>query len=146
MRLIQIINPSGDRRVCLVEDDRLWLIGEYDSVYALAQAALELRPFAAGDDVRDDVEGDEPLRARSLAIDSERDADAMEEETGRMPVLRDAIRRRLREPVAERVVMRPHIAVAVVHLVVERSGLGLGLRLGLGHGATAARSKRCAKE
>lgn len=40
MRLIQIINPGGERRVCLVEDDRLRLIGEYDSVYGLAQAAL----------------------------------------------------------------------------------------------------------
>jgi hypothetical protein len=41
MRLIQIGNAQGERRVCLVEDDRLRLVGEYDSVYALAQAALD---------------------------------------------------------------------------------------------------------
>ncbi len=41
MRLIQLINSHGDRRVCLVEDNRLRLIGEHHSVYALAQAALE---------------------------------------------------------------------------------------------------------
>ena len=40
MRLIQLINSYGERRVCLVEDDRLRLIGEHDSVYALAQTAL----------------------------------------------------------------------------------------------------------
>jgi hypothetical protein len=40
MRLIQLINSYGERRVCLVEDDRLRLIGEHASVYALAQTAL----------------------------------------------------------------------------------------------------------
>jgi hypothetical protein len=40
MRLIQLINSYGERRVCLVADDRLRLIGEHDSVYALAQTAL----------------------------------------------------------------------------------------------------------
>jgi len=40
MRLIQLINSYGERRVCLVENDRLRLIGEHASVYALAQTAL----------------------------------------------------------------------------------------------------------
>ncbi len=40
MRLIQLINSRGERRVCLAEDDRLRLIGGHASVYALAQAAL----------------------------------------------------------------------------------------------------------
>jgi len=40
MRLIQMTNSQGDRRVCLVEDDRLRLIGGQASVYALAQTAL----------------------------------------------------------------------------------------------------------
>jgi hypothetical protein len=40
MRLIQLINSGGERRVCLVEDGRLRLIGQHSSVYALAQAAL----------------------------------------------------------------------------------------------------------
>ena len=41
MRLIQLINSDGERRVCLVEEARLRLIGEHSSVYALAQGALE---------------------------------------------------------------------------------------------------------
>ena len=41
MRLIQLINSHGERRVCLVEDDRLRPIGEHTSVYALAQVALD---------------------------------------------------------------------------------------------------------
>ena len=40
MRLIQLINSHGERRVCLVEGDRLRLVGEHASVYALAQTAL----------------------------------------------------------------------------------------------------------
>ena len=40
MRLIQLINSNGERRVCLVENDRLRLIGEHTSVYALAQTAV----------------------------------------------------------------------------------------------------------
>jgi len=41
MRLIQIISPSGDRRICVVEEGRLRLIGQCNSVFALAQAALD---------------------------------------------------------------------------------------------------------
>src|SRR5689334_20015655 len=41
MRLIQLINSHGERRVCLVENDRLRTIGEHASVYALAQVALD---------------------------------------------------------------------------------------------------------
>nr|MBA3439585.1 GguC protein [Pyrinomonadaceae bacterium] len=40
MRLVQIINKANQRRVGAVEDDRLILINEHASVYALAQAAL----------------------------------------------------------------------------------------------------------
>src|SRR6185503_1719836 len=61
-----------------------------------------------------------------------------EEQVRGVAVLRDAITRRVGEPGAEGVVVRTHVALAVVHLVVERRGLGLGLGLGLGHGATAA--------
>src|SRR5262245_5142365 len=40
MRLIQLINTHGERRVCSVEEDRLRVIGQHNSVYGLAQAAL----------------------------------------------------------------------------------------------------------
>jgi hypothetical protein len=41
MRLIQLISPDSRRRVGLVEDDRLRLIEQCDSIYALAQRALD---------------------------------------------------------------------------------------------------------
>ncbi|MBA3439350.1 MAG: GguC protein, partial [Pyrinomonadaceae bacterium] len=40
MHLVQIINDANQRRVGTVEDDRLILIDEHSSIYALAQAAL----------------------------------------------------------------------------------------------------------
>ncbi|MGH7467947.1 MAG: hypothetical protein ACRENP_08170 [Longimicrobiales bacterium] len=40
MRLIQVGQSNGERRVCVAQDDRLELIDAYDSVYALANAAL----------------------------------------------------------------------------------------------------------
>src|SRR6266508_3684704 len=41
MRLLQLISPGGERRVCLVDDDRLHLIDQCYSIYDLAQAALD---------------------------------------------------------------------------------------------------------
>jgi hypothetical protein len=50
VRLVQIKSVSGETRVASVEDDRLRLLQGYDSVYELAQAALQegkpLREFA----------------------------------------------------------------------------------------------------
>ena len=40
MRLIQLKNSRGERRICLVEEGRLRVIGQHDSVYLLAQTAL----------------------------------------------------------------------------------------------------------
>ena len=40
MRLLQLANTTGDRLVCRVDNDRLWLIDRYSSVYDLAHAAL----------------------------------------------------------------------------------------------------------
>jgi hypothetical protein len=40
MRLIQLISTQNERRVCLVEEDRLRVIGQHASVYVLAQTAL----------------------------------------------------------------------------------------------------------
>ncbi|HKX28502.1 MAG TPA: AraD1 family protein [Blastocatellia bacterium] len=40
MRLIQLTNSRGERRVCSVEENRLRVVGQHESVYALAQAAL----------------------------------------------------------------------------------------------------------
>jgi hypothetical protein len=43
MRLVQISNPSFGRRVALVEDSKLHLLGTHRSVYAFALAAIETR-------------------------------------------------------------------------------------------------------
>ena len=40
MRLLQLTNARGDRRVCLVDDAELLSIDGYSSIYALADAAL----------------------------------------------------------------------------------------------------------
>jgi hypothetical protein len=48
MRLIQLINTHNERRVCLIEDDRLRLIGQHTSIYALAQDALAAETTLAG--------------------------------------------------------------------------------------------------
>jgi len=40
MQLVQLINSYDERRVCVVEDNRLRVIDQHDSVYGLAQAAL----------------------------------------------------------------------------------------------------------
>lgn len=41
MRLVQIVNPSHGRRVGLVEDSTLHLLGTHRSIYAFALAAIE---------------------------------------------------------------------------------------------------------
>src|SRR6185436_3029484 len=68
---------------------------------------------------RDDVEGDQALGAGGLAVDREGDPDAVEEQVRRLPVLGDARRRRIAQPVGEGRVVRTDRAVAAVHLVVE---------------------------
>jgi len=47
MRLVQLQSPAGDTRVAIVENDRLRLLAGFESVYALAQAALrDSRPLS----------------------------------------------------------------------------------------------------
>jgi hypothetical protein len=41
MRIVQLINQSANRRIALVQEPVLTLIGDFDSTYALARAALE---------------------------------------------------------------------------------------------------------
>jgi hypothetical protein len=103
---------------------------------ALLEPPREQLPLVARYDVRDDVERDQPLGSGRFSIDGEGDADAVEQEVGRMAVLRDALGRRVGEPLGERLVVLSHRAVAVEHLVEaldERLALALRLGLGLGH-------------
>ncbi len=43
VRLVQLVSPSGEHRVAEVEDRKLRLLNDCDSVYALAQAAVRAR-------------------------------------------------------------------------------------------------------
>ena len=90
-----------------------------ERLHALAHPARERVPLRARDDVGNDVERNQAFGARGLAVDRERDADAMEEEVRGVAVLRDARGRRLPQPFGERLVVRAHRAAGVVHLVVD---------------------------
>ena len=61
---------------------------------AASSPRSSMRPLVRRDDARDDVERDQALGARVLAVDGERDADAMERALGLVALLRDAGRRR----------------------------------------------------
>jgi len=69
MRLIQLNNAHNERRVYLIEDDRLRLIGQHTSIYALAQAALAAETTLAGTIVNfltsDELDYDEVYEGRS---------------------------------------------------------------------------------
>ena len=58
----------------------------------LLQPAGEPLPFGAGQDARDDVEGDDALLGLVLAVDRKGDADAAEEELGLQAPVREALR------------------------------------------------------
>jgi hypothetical protein len=69
MRLIQLINADRERRVCSVEEGRLRVIGQHDSVYALAQSALSagtsLSAMAAHHLLPDELDYDQIYQGRS---------------------------------------------------------------------------------
>ena len=90
---------------------------------ALRQAALDAVPLRARQDARDEVEGEQPLGAEAVAVDGEGDALEQEREVGQAPALLELRRRHLRQLVEERHAVRPRLAAAGEHLVVERSGI-----------------------
>ena len=65
-----------------------------ERAHALHEAALEHRPFVGRDDARHEVERNQALGAAVLAVDRERDADAVERAIGLLALLRDAGGRR----------------------------------------------------
>ena len=77
-------------------------------VHALLSPASSRCHSSRGNDARHEIERDQPLGARLLAVHGERDADAMKKALGLLALLRDAIRWRALEPVGERAVMRAH--------------------------------------
>ena len=67
--------------------------------HALLEACFELAPLVRRQNARDDVEGNQPLRAGVLAVDRERDPDAMEQRVGFGALLGKALGGLLVEPV-----------------------------------------------
>ena len=92
-------------------------------LHALAQSRRELAPLAGREDARHDVERDQPLVAVLLAVDGERDADAVEEAVGFGALLSQRVFGLADQPVGVDRVGRPHLPVGGVHLV-ERRGWG----------------------
>src|SRR5215212_1274623 len=56
LRLVQLIHPDEGRRVAVVEEPRLHLIPEYDTVFELADAAIKTRKK-----IKDLISLNEPL-------------------------------------------------------------------------------------
>jgi hypothetical protein len=84
---------------------------------ALAQALEQQPPLRRRDDARHDVEGDQPLRSRFLAVDGEGDPDAAEQEVRLGALLGDSPGRHAAEPALEPAVVAAHPAVAVAHFI-----------------------------
>ncbi len=104
-------------------EDRLIVIDvvqkRIQCLHALLQAAIEHFPFVAGDDPRHEIERDQPFAAGFLAVDRERDADAMEGPLRLFPLLGDAGGRRAVEPPGERLVRRADAPVRGAHFIVD---------------------------
>jgi hypothetical protein len=116
--------PGTSTPIISRRQDRLVVIDvaqeQVERVYALHESRFQPLPFVRGNDARHEVERNESLGARVLAVHGERDPDAMEQTLGLFALLRDPIGRRALQPVGERTVMRSHGAVARTHFVIGR--------------------------
>lgn len=86
---------------------------------ALRQAALEIFPFLSRDDARQQVEGENLLRPRLVAIDVERDALPEKRHVHRVPLQLERLRRQPLEVLAELAVVRARLPALIQHLVEE---------------------------
>ena len=85
--------------------------------HPLHQSRLEPRPLVGGNDSRHEIEWNQSFGTRLLAIDGERDADAMEDALRFATLLRDAVRRRPLEPVGERAIVGTQRTFRGTHFV-----------------------------
>jgi hypothetical protein len=105
---------------------------------ALREAAFELLPFLGRNDARQQVERENLLRARRIAIDVERDALAQKREVNRLAFVFEFPRRQGLEQLPELPVMRTQLALGIEHFVEKSVVLVLSeqaldrLRFGLG--------------
>ena len=86
---------------------------------ALRQPTLQILPLLGRDDARQQVEGENLLRSRRVAIDVERDALPEKGHVHRVPLELELLRRERLEVLAELPVVRPRLTVLVQHLVEE---------------------------
>ncbi len=84
---------------------------------ALLETAREFLPFAAIEDTRNDVEGDQAFGRGRFAVNREGDADAAEDEFGFLAAIIENVFRDRVEPMRELLVGRAHGAVGRTHLV-----------------------------
>ncbi len=108
----------------------------------LLQPALEHGPFVRRNDPRNEIERNQPLGARVLAVDGERDADAVERALRLLALLRDLVRRRPAEPVREIPVMGANGPVRGLHFVVGSVRQGVTGPMGLGPSANRAPARK----
>ena len=88
-----------------------------ERAHPLLQALFQQRPFLAGEDAGNDVEGDQPFLGFRVAIDGKGDADPAEQQFGFLAAIFQRVRRRLLEPAGEFLVGRAEVAAGPVHFV-----------------------------
>ena len=116
---------------------------EVQGLQALDEASLDRPPFVRRDDPRHEVEREDPVGARIVAVHREPDPLREEERVRDPDPLLQLSLAHPGEPLREQPVVRARLPRALVHLVEERSqvvagcqaGVGPGCDLGSDHGA-----------
>ena len=96
-----------------------------ERAHSLAQAGLEPLPVLGRQDARHDVERDQSFRALVLAVDGERDADAMEEGVGFGTATRQPVGRLRAQPRAVLAIVPTGRPVGREHFVVGNGAHGI---------------------
>lgn len=99
-----------------------------ERAHALLQALLQQRPFLAGHDSRDHVEGDQTLGGFGIPIDREGDADAAKQELGLLAAIFERLGRRLLEPARQLLIGGAKVPAGNIHFIkrdCHRSRLSL---------------------
>ena len=94
-----------------------------ERVDALFEAALDIVPLGGGDDARDQVEGENALRALVVAVDVEGDAELEQEPFGGVFVPQQLAAVERVDGVQNEAGVRAHAAAGFEHLVEEAVGL-----------------------
>src|SRR5207248_2622330 len=96
---------------------------------SLLQTALDLFPFLSGNNSRDEIEGENPLSALSVAVNREGDALAQESERGQVTFAIEFSFRQLGETLQQTLIMGPGPARHGKHLIIEFARIVAGEEL-----------------